>query len=104
MMFTIFYATFLSLMFVSFLAKETKSRNYQIKAILQVAYLTAILIYTKTHDNSPMFLAFSLPLVLIDMIYFIYDRWENQNDNLGELIEGTFTIFLQILCFLSWEY
>ena len=104
MAFTIFYSAFLGILFVSFLAKETKSKNYQIKAILQVAYLTAILVYTKTHDNSPMFLAFSLPLVLIDMIYFIWDRWKNQNDNLGELIEGTFAIFLQILVFLSWEY
>jgi len=104
MMFTIFYAAFLSLMFVSFLAKETKSKNYQIKAILQVVYLTAILLYSKSYDNAPFFLEFSLPLIMLDMLYFIYDRWKNKNDNLSELIEGTFAIFLQIFVFLSWEY
>ena len=104
MMFTIFYSALLLVLFVSYFAKETKTMNYKIKAILQIAYLTAVLIYSKTHDNSIFFLSFSLPLVLADMIYFIWDRWKNQNDNLGELIEGTFLIFLQILMFLSWEY
>ena len=99
-MFTIFYSALLLVLFVSYFAKETKTMNYKIKAILQITYLTAVLIYSKTHDNSIFFLSFSLPLVLADMIYFIWDRW----NNLGELIEGTFLIFLQILMFLSWEY
>ena len=104
MMFTIFYSAALFLMFVSVLANETKSKNYKIKAVMQVAYLTAILYYTKSHDNAAMFLAFSLPLVLSDMIFFIYDRWKNQNDNLGELIVLSFVVFLQIFAFLSWGY
>ena len=104
MMFVIFYSALLALMFVSFLAKETKTMNYKIKAIIQVAYFTAILVYTKTHNNSAMFLAFSLPLALSDMLYFIYDRWKQRNDNLGELITLSFMIFLQIFVFLSWEY
>ena len=104
MMFVIFYSAALFLMFVSVLANETKQKNYKIKAVMQVAYLTAILLYFKTHDSAPMFLGFSLPLVLGDMIYFIYDRWKNQNDNLGELITLSFMVFLQIFVFLSWGY
>jgi len=78
--------------------------NYKIKAILQIAYLTAVLIYSKSHDNEAIFLAFSLPLIMLDMLYFIYDRFVNQNDNLGELITLSFMTFLQIFVFLSWGY
>ena len=104
MAFTIFYSALLFLVFASILVDETKSKNYKIKTIMQVVYFTAILVYTKTHDNSAMFLAFSLPLVLGDMIYFIWDRWKNKNDNLGELIVLSFMVFLQIFVFLSWGY
>ena len=104
MAFTIFYSALLFLVFASILVDETKSKNYKIKTIMQVAYFTAILYYTKSHDNAAIFLAFSLPLVLGDMIYFIGDRWKNQNDNLVELITLSFMTFLQIFVFLSWGY
>ena len=104
MMFTIFYSALLLVLFVSYFAKETKTMNYKIKAILQIAYLTAVLIYSKSHDNEAIFLAFSLPLIMLDMLYFIYDRFVNQNDNLGELITLSFMTFLQIFVFLSWGY
>lgn len=104
MAFTIFYSALLFLVFASILVDETKSKNYKIKTIIQVVYFTAILYYTKSHDNAAIFLSFSLPLVLGDMIYFIWDRWKNQNDNLGELIILSFMTFLQIFVFLSWGY
>lgn len=109
MMFIIFYSALLFILFSSSLhniAKENEKEKltYHIKAILQIVYLTAIFIGCLKYDNAPLFLAFSLPLVLADMIYFIYDRWKNRNDNLGQLIILSFMVFIQIFIFLSWEY
>lgn len=108
-MFIIFYSVLLFILFVSSLhniAKtiEKEKLTYYIKAILQIVYLTAIFIFCLKNDNAPLFLGFSLPLVLCDMLYFIYDRWKNRTENAGELIICTFLVFLQILIFLSWEY
>lgn len=108
-MFIIFYSVLLFILFASSLhniakASEKEKLTYHIKAILQIVYLTAIFICCLKYDNAPMFLAFSLPLVLIDILYFIWDRWKNRSENAGELIICTFLVFLQILIFLSWEY
>lgn len=108
-MFAIFYSVLLFIIFSNSLhniakTNEKEKLNYYVKTILQIAYLTAIFIGCLKYDNAPLFLAFSLPLVLVDMIYFIWDRWKNQNDNLGELITLSFMVFLQIFVFLSWEY
>lgn len=108
-MFTIFYSALLFILFASSLhniakTSEKEKLTYHIKAILQIVYLTAIFMGCLKYDNAPLFLGFSLPLVLADMIYFIWDRWKNQNDNLGELITLSFMVFIQIFVFLSWEY
>lgn len=106
---SIFYSVLLFILFASSLHNIAKTNeknvlNYNIKAILQIVYLTAIFIFCLKKDNAPLFLGFSLPLVLGDMLYFIYDRWKNRTENAGELIICTFLVFLQILIFLSWEY
>lgn len=103
----IFYSVLLGVFFVSFLgniakANEKEKLSYNIKGILQIVYLTAIFIYCLKENLSAIFLAFSLPLILFDILFFIWDRWKNRNDNLGELITLTFTVLIQILVFLSW--
>lgn len=108
-MFAIFYSVLLFIIFASSLhniakTNEKEKLNYYVKTILQIVYLTAIFIGCLKYNNAPLFLGLSLPLVLIDIIYFIYDRWKNRSENAGELIILTFMTFLQILCFLSWEY
>lgn len=108
-MFAIFYSVLLFIIFSNSLhniakTNEKETISYNIKTILQIVYLTAVFIGCLKSDNAPLFLGLSLPLVLIDIIYFIYDRWKNRSENAGELIILTFMTFLQILCFLSWEY
>lgn len=108
-MFIIFYSALLFILFASSLhniakTSEKEKLSYNIKAILQIVYFTAILIFCLKNDNAPLFLAFSLPLSLFDILFFIYDRWKNRNDNLGQLIILSFMVFIQIFIFLSWEY
>ena len=108
-MFSIFYALLMFILFSNSLhniakTNEKETISYNIKTILQIVYLTAVFIGCLKYDNAPLFLGLSLPLVLTDMIYFIWDRWKNRSENAGELIICTFLVFLQILSFLSWEY
>ena len=107
MMTIILYSILLGIFFVSFLsniakASEKERLSYNIKGILQVAYLTAIFIYCLKENLSAIFLALSLPLILFDILFFIWDRWKNRNGNEGELITLSFTVLIQILVFLSW--